>query len=163
MASYNPFYNQNNTGENSAESRNFLNKYLRRINSVGMNYSDMIIKNKVATSKHEDPTISLMGNVQDVYAHTVLMKLSSSISIPYTDRAYVEKRKMLREYSLKDKIKRLNKMQIFQNLSDKITVKYILTFASYMSLNEAKEKVIEKEREALRKDAKEYLLNKIKK
>jgi hypothetical protein len=32
-----------------------------------------------------------------------------------------------------------------------------------MSLNEAKEKVIEKEREALRKDVKEYLLNKIKK
>lgn len=48
-------------------------------------------------------------------------------------------------------------------MSDKITVKYILTFASYMSLNEAKEKVIEKEREALRKDVKEYLLNKIKK
>ena len=53
-------------------------------------------------------------------------------------------------------------MQIFENLSDKITVKYVLTFASYMSLNEAKEKVIEKEREMLRKDLKDYLQNKIK-
>lgn len=45
---------------------------------------------------------------------------------------------------LKDKIKKLSKIQLFDSGSDKMVIKFAIIFASFLALNDAKEKVIEK-------------------
>jgi hypothetical protein len=53
---------------------------------------------------------------------------------------------------LRDKIKKLRQLQLFEGSADKIVIKFATTYASYLALNEAKEKLLEPAKEPLRKD-----------
>jgi hypothetical protein len=64
---------------------------------------------------------------------------------------------------LRDKIKRLSKLQLFEGSADKIVIKFATTFASFLALNEAKEKLLDPSKEPLRKDIREFIHNKLKK
>lgn len=51
---------------------------------------------------------------------------------------------------------------MFEHSCDKIAIKFSMVFASVLCLNDAKEKVMEKDKQTLRKNIKEYLLKKTK-
>lgn len=53
---------------------------------------------------------------------------------------------------LKDKMKKISKIQLLDSSSDKIIIKFVMTFASLLTLNDAKQKVVGKEKQPLRKD-----------
>lgn len=64
---------------------------------------------------------------------------------------------------LRDKIKKLNKLQLFEGSADKIVIKFTTTYASFLALNEAKQKLLNPAKEPLRKDIREFIQNKLKK
>lgn len=112
MASYNPLnnnsaFNSNNNNLNNGGGKSFFSKALRDLSKWGMHYDDMVSKNKVSLGINENPDDNRGGLIYDVYSLTQrsIASLLEKKSIPYLDKSYLEKRKILREYSIKDKIK----------------------------------------------------------
>ncbi len=107
MASYNPQNNPQNqvvTG-GAAQNRGVFSRVLRELSSWGMNYDDMIIKNSYAISINEDPYAQKGYGMYDFFSQKAIASVMAKKSIPYLDRAYPDKRRILREYSIKDEVR----------------------------------------------------------
>ena len=63
---------------------------------------------------------------------------------------------------LKNKLKKISHLSIFKASNDKIIIKYSTIVGSILALNDSKEKIIDKNRELLRKSLKADILSKIK-
>jgi len=109
VATYNP-YQKNTTSDlgGTVENKGFFNRLLRNLSTFGMDYGDMVLKNTVAVGIHEDPnqTNAESGtNMYDIFTKKVISKVLNRKNIAYLDRSYEDKRKILRQYSIKDEIK----------------------------------------------------------
>jgi len=109
-------YNPNNSGQynslsstgvggNGGPNRSFFSKILRNLSSWGMNYDDMISRNRVAIGVNEDPQAVKNYGMYDFFSQRAIASLMNKKSIPYLDQSYGDKRRILREYSIKDEIK----------------------------------------------------------
>ena len=110
MASYNQFnQGSNNTNfayTNSAvENKGLFNRILRGLSSYGMNYDDMIVRNQVGIGINEDPYAARGNSMYDFFSQRAVASVLNRKSIPYLDKAYGDKRRILREYSIKDEIR----------------------------------------------------------
>jgi len=114
MASYNNSDNNNNTGgggsnfayTNSAvENKGLFSRILRTLSSYGMNYDDMIVRNQVGIGINEDPYAAKGNSMYDFFSQRAVASVLNRKSIPYLDKAYADKRRILREYSIKDEIR----------------------------------------------------------
>ena len=107
MASYNQ-YNDRNQGmiQNSAvQNTGLFSRILRRISNYGMNYDDMVIRNQVGVGINEDPYSGQGESMYDFFSSKAVASVLNRKSIPYLDKAYADKRRILREYSIKDEIR----------------------------------------------------------
>lgn len=106
-------YNQSSIGNNpSINNAGFFNKMLRKLSSYGMTYDIKSIKNTVSVGANEDTRDAHhAGNTNseaymyDLFTKKVLSQILDKKSIAYLDRTYFDKRKILRQYSLKDEIR----------------------------------------------------------
>ncbi len=110
MASYNNFSGGTNldsfTSTNSAvENRGLFSRILRNLSNYGMNYDDMIIRNQVGIGINEDPYAARGNSMYDFFSQRAVASVLNRKSIPYLDKAYADKRRILREYSIKDEIR----------------------------------------------------------
>jgi hypothetical protein len=110
MASYN--YNNNKDSDggmgfvNSAvENKGLFSRILRSLSSYGMNYDDMIIRNQVGIGINEDPYAAKGNSMYDFFSQRAVASVLNRKSIPYLDKSYPDKRRILREYSIKDEIR----------------------------------------------------------
>lgn len=111
MSSYNNFDTNSNTanfgsaGQSAVENKGLFNRILRGLSSYGMNYDDMIIRNQVGISINEDPYAARGNSMYDFFSQRAVASVLNRKSIPYLDKAYADKRRILREYSIKDEIR----------------------------------------------------------
>ena len=109
MASYNQFSQSNSSdfiSQNSAvENKGLFSRILRNLSNYGMNYDDMIIRNQVGVGMNEDPYSSKGNSMYDFFSQRAVASVLNSKSIPYLDKSYADKRRILREYSIKDEIR----------------------------------------------------------
>jgi hypothetical protein len=104
-ATYNPL-NQNTQQFNSAiENRGLFSRILRNLSSWGMNYDDMVMRNQVGVGINEDPYTMQGNSMYDFFSRRAVASVLNRKSIPYLDRSYSDKRRILREYSIKDEIR----------------------------------------------------------
>ncbi len=95
-----------NSGLNSAvENRGLFSRILRTLSNYGMNYDDMIIRNQVGIGINEDPYSAKGNSMYDFFSQRAVASVLNRKSIPYLDKAYADKRRILREYSIKDEIR----------------------------------------------------------
>ena len=110
MASYN-YFNNNATEQNfgmqnsSVENKGLFNRILRNLSNHGMNYDDMIIRNQVGIGINEDPYAAKGNSMYDFFSQRAVASVLNRKSIPYLDKSYNDKRRILREYSIKDEIR----------------------------------------------------------
>lgn len=104
MASYNPL-NGGGIDNQNVQNKGLLSNMLRNLSNWGMKYDDMISKNRVAIGVNEDPNMMKNTSMYDFFSQRAVASMLSRKSIPYLDRAYSDKRRILREYSIKDEIK----------------------------------------------------------
>jgi hypothetical protein len=112
MASYNNF-NSENSGNSSnfaytnsaVENKGLFSRILRSLSSYGMNYDDMIVRNQVGIGVNEDPYAAKGNSMYDFFSQRAVASILNRKSIPYLDKAYGDKRRILREYSIKDEIR----------------------------------------------------------
>jgi len=108
MASYNP---TNEAGGNfqmmnsAVENKGLFSRILRDLSSWGMNYDDMVMRNQVGVGMNEDPFSQQGNSMYDFFSQRAVASVLSRKSIPYLDRSYPDKRRILREYSIKDEIR----------------------------------------------------------
>lgn len=105
MASYNPINQQTSNIQSSVENKGLFNKLLRGLSSFGMKYDDMIIRNTVGVGMNEDPYSLKSNSMYDFFSQRAVAQVLNKKSVPYLDRAYSDKRRILREYSIKDEIR----------------------------------------------------------
>ena len=109
MASYNYRNNNSDSGSgfiNSAvENKGLFNRILRSLSNYGMNYDDMIIRNQVGVGINEDPYSAKGDSMYNFFSQRAVASVLNRKSIPYLDRSYPDKRRILREYSIKDEIR----------------------------------------------------------
>lgn len=105
MASYNPLNQQTTNIQSAVENKGLFNRLLRGLSSWGMKYDDMIIRNTVGVSMNEDPYSSKGDSMYNFFSQRAVAQVLNKKSIPYLDRAYSDKRRILREYSIKDEIR----------------------------------------------------------
>jgi len=106
-------YNYNNTKDsqgmgfvNSAvENKGLFSRILRNLSNYGMNYDDMIVRNQVGIGINEDPYAAKGNSMYDFFSQRAVASVLSRKSIPYLDKGYADKRRILREYSIKDEIR----------------------------------------------------------
>ena len=70
-----------------------------------MRYDDMIIRNTVGVGMNEDPYSQKNNSMYDFFSQRAVAAVLNKKSIPYLDRSYSDKRRILREYSIKDEIR----------------------------------------------------------
>ena len=107
MASYNPNNNQGGFQylNSAVENRGLFSKMLRNLSSWGMNYDDMIMRNQVGVGINEDPYNQKGNSMYDFFSQRAVASVLNRKSIPYLDKSYSDKRRILREYSIKDEIR----------------------------------------------------------
>ncbi len=110
MASYNQFNagtNQSNFAytNGAVENKGLFSRILRGLSSYGMNYDDMIVRNQVGVGINEDPMAARGNSMYDFFSQRAVASVLNRKSIPYLDKAYADKRRILREYSIKDEIR----------------------------------------------------------
>lgn len=106
MATYNSNGMNSGLTMNSAiENRGLFSRILRNLSNYGMNYDDMIIRNQVGIGINEDPYAAKGNSMYDYFSQRAVASVLSRKSIPYLDKAYADKRRILREYSIKDEIR----------------------------------------------------------
>lgn len=106
--SYNPIsqQTQNATYISSAvENKGLFNRLLRNLSSFGMKYDDMIMRNTVGVNINEDPYTQKNNSMYDFFSQKAVASVLNRKSVPYLDRSYADKRRILREYSIKDEIR----------------------------------------------------------
>lgn len=110
MASYNNF-NGSNIDSNFAytnsavENKGLFSRILRNLSNYGMNYDDMIMRNQIGIGINEDPYSARGNSMYDFFSQRAVASVLNRKSIPYLDKAYADKRRILREYSIKDEIR----------------------------------------------------------
>jgi len=110
MSSYNRFNNKPDTLGSTVDNKGYFNKMLRNLSNWGMDYENMVIQNTYSVGMHEDPQGGAADggygtNMYDIFSKKLISKVLDRKSIAYLDRAYQDKRKILRQYSIKDEIK----------------------------------------------------------
>ena len=105
MASYNPFNDQGEIGYSEQQNTGLFSRLLRQVSSFGMNYDDMVIKNQVGVGINEDPTSSRSSSMYDFFSRRAISSVLDKKSIPYLDKSYSDKKRILREYAIKDEIR----------------------------------------------------------
>jgi hypothetical protein len=108
MASYNPLNNQGQSQTNlnsTVENKGLFNRLLRNLSNFGMRYDDMILRNTVGVGINEDPYSQKNNSMYDFFSQKAVASVLNKKSIPYLDRSYADKRRILREYSIKDEIR----------------------------------------------------------
>lgn len=110
MASYNTYNQQTggnaeNVGFSQVENKSLFNRILRNLSSYGMNYDDMIVRNQVGVGINEDPYAAKGNSMYDFFSQRAVASVLNKKSIPYLDKAYGDKRRILREYSIKDELR----------------------------------------------------------
>jgi hypothetical protein len=108
MASYDKY-----TGNQQGNATNFglFNRILRSLSTMfgGLEYNDMRIRNSYSIGVHEETTDVLYqpnsSNMYDLFTKKTIARFLDKKSIAYLDRTYLDKRKILRQYSIKDEIK----------------------------------------------------------
>ncbi len=113
MASYRQS-SGNQQGQNlyNPTNQGFFSKMLRKISNYGLAYDIESMDQSYAIGANEDPqSYTNMGNVvqgpymYDLFTKKVIAKILDKKSIAYLDRSYFDKRKILRQYSIKDEIR----------------------------------------------------------
>ena len=105
MASYNPFNNEGEIGYSEQQNTGLFSRLLRQVSSFGMNYDDMILKNQVGVGINEDPTSARGSSMYDFFSRRAISSVLDKKSIPYLDKSYSDKKRILREYAIKDEIR----------------------------------------------------------
>jgi hypothetical protein len=108
MPSYNPINNQNqNTAyiSSAVENKGLFNRLLRNLSNFGLKYDDMIIRNTVGVGINEDPYSQKNNSMYDFFSSKAVASVLNRKSVPYLDRSYADKRRILREYSIKDELR----------------------------------------------------------
>ena len=105
MSTYNPLNNQQTNISSTVENKGLFSRMLRGLSSWGMKYDDMIIRNTVGVGMNEDPYSQRGNSMYDFFSQKAVAQVLNRKSIPYLDRAYSDKRRILREYSIKDEIR----------------------------------------------------------
>ena len=107
MASYNPLNSQGNFQyiNSAVENKGLFSRILRNLSSHGMNYDDMIVRNQVGVGINEDPYAARGNSMYDFFSQRAVASVLNKKSIPYLDKSYADKRRILREYSIKDEIR----------------------------------------------------------
>ena len=106
--SYNPFNNNNNGAmyiSSAVENKGLFSRILRNLSNYGMNYDDMIMRNQVGIGINEDPLATRGNSMYDFFSQRAVASVLNRKSIPYLDKSYADKRRILREYSIKDEIR----------------------------------------------------------
>jgi hypothetical protein len=70
-----------------------------------MKYDDMIIRNTVGVGINEDPYSQKNNSMYDFFSSKAVASVLNRKSVPYLDRSYADKRRILREYSIKDELR----------------------------------------------------------
>lgn len=91
----------------------FFNKQLKKISNFGLTYDEDSIPQSYAIGVNDDPNQarSNMGNptsgpyMYDLFSKRMISKVLDKKSVAYLDRAYLDKRKILQQYSIKDEIR----------------------------------------------------------
>lgn len=105
MASYNPSnqtdfqYNQTNI-----QNKGLFSRLLRSISNWGQDYEDMVFRNQYSVGINEDPMMTNSG-LYDLFSQRSVANVLGKKSIPYLDKGYADKKRILREYSVKDEIR----------------------------------------------------------
>ncbi len=105
MPGYNNQYN--NELQSGHNNRLFFNKMFRKLSNWGMDIDSMIIQNTQAVGINEDPNTAMQDyntNMYDIFTKKVISRILDRKSIAYLDRAYQDKRKILKQYAIKDEI-----------------------------------------------------------
>lgn len=110
MASYNNVNNiQNDMNFNytnsAVENKGLFSRILRGISSYGMNFNEMVARNQVGISITEDPFAARGDSLYSFFSSKAVASVLNKKSIPYLDRSYADKKRILREYSIKDEIR----------------------------------------------------------
>jgi len=108
MPSYNRYNNNNQQNSIGGDNRGFFNKMLRGLSTWGMDTENMVVKNTYSIGIHEDPKAQGADygtNMYDIFTKKLISKMLDRKSIAYLDRAYLDKRKILKQYAIKDEIK----------------------------------------------------------
>lgn len=103
--SYNP--NNNQMAANtiaSSQNSSVFSRVLRELSNFGMNYDDMILRNRQTIGINEDPN-AIKGNMYDFFSARAVASLLNKKMVPYLKVGYADKIKILREYSIKDEIR----------------------------------------------------------
>ena len=100
MSSYNPL-DQGNGNNISGE----FNRLLRNLSNFGMKYDDMIIRNTVGIGLNEDPLSQKSNDMYGYMSQRAVANVLNKKAIPYLDKSYADKRRIIREYSIKDEIR----------------------------------------------------------
>lgn len=110
MAGYNPYKKNINDGFSGAntENRAFFSKLLRNISTLGgSGYDNMVVKNSVAYNINENPRGNGTGyyGMYDMFASKATAMMAAEQPVAYLQQGYADKRRILREYSVKDEIR----------------------------------------------------------
>ena len=108
MATYNNFNSRNSNfavGNSAIENKGLFNRILRNLSNYGMNYDDMIARNQIGIGINEDPYSAKGNSMYDFFSQRAVASILNRKSIPYLDKSYADKRRILREYSIKDEIR----------------------------------------------------------
>ncbi len=114
MAGYNPYRSGQTSKEVPIESavsgnRAFFSKLLRNISTLGgAGYDNMVIKNAVGYNINENPAQtggSGYYGMYDLFARKATAIMASEQPVAYLQAGYSDKRRILREYSIKDEIR----------------------------------------------------------
>jgi len=103
-------YNRNTQDSQLAISSNIENtglfsRLLRNLTNYGMRYDDMVLRNTIGVGINEDPYSQKNNSMYDFFSQKAVAAVLNKKSIPYLDRSYADKRRILREYSIKDEIR----------------------------------------------------------
>ena len=107
MASYRGDYSSQGQQVNPT----IFNRVLRGLSNVfgGLDYNEMKVKNAYALGVHEETSDVAYHpqstNMYDLFTKKTIARFLDKKSIAYLDRTYLDKRKILRQYSIKDEIK----------------------------------------------------------
>jgi len=98
----------NNPNPSGGQNMGFYNRILRNLSKYGMTWDDDRIKNTYSIGPQEDTSDLIYQpgtNMYDLFTKKVIARILEQKSVAYLDRTYFDKRKILRQYSIKDEIK----------------------------------------------------------
>lgn len=104
MAGYNSQYSSSQD-TNKQYNPGFFNRMLKRISNWGMKYDDMVIRNQVGVGINQIPSQPGQNSMYDIFSRNAISKLMEQKSISFLQQQYPEQRRILQEYSNKDRIR----------------------------------------------------------